>query len=168
MNASDKEELGSESNFPKLHSDPDLNVLVREAWPEDLPAVLALYAQMDEGRHVPMEEAEAIYDQMRAYPDFRLYVAECEGRVVGTFTLLVVRNINHLGANSGLVESVVVDEALRSRRIGRAMMEFARAHCRERGCYKMALSSNLIRERAHAFYDDLGFERHGFSFRVAP
>lgn len=147
---------------------PEPRVQVRRACPEDLPAVLALYAQMDDGKHLPMEEAEAIYDQLSAYPDFRLYVAECEGRVVGTFTLLVMRNLAHMGSASGLVESVVVDEAFRGRRIGRAMMEFARAHCRERGCYKLALSSNLSRERAHAFYDGLGFDRHGYSFRVAP
>ncbi len=27
---------------------------------------------------------------------------------------------------------------------------------------------SLRRERAHAFYEDLGLERHGYSFRVAP
>ena len=30
----------------------------------------------------------------------------------------------------------------------------------------MALSSNLKREAAHAFYESLGFEKHGYSFRV--
>ena len=38
--------------------------------------------------------------------------------------------------------------------------------CREKDCYKLVLSSNARRERAHAFYESLGFERHGFSFRV--
>ena len=38
--------------------------------------------------------------------------------------------------------------------------------CREKGCYKLMLSSNLKRARAHAFYDSLGFERHGHSFRT--
>lgn len=37
----------------------------------------------------------------------------------------------------------------------------------ESGCYKLALSSNLKREKAHAFYDALDFERHGYSFRMA-
>ena len=151
---------------------PDLNVrlVVREAACEDLRAVLALYAQegMDEGRVLPLEDAEAIYDQMRAYPDYRLYVAELDGRVVGTFTLLVMRNLIHIGASSALVEGVGVDAGLRSQGIGRSMMEHARLICRARGCYKMALSSNLKRERAHVFYDGLGFERHGFSFRVNP
>jgi GNAT superfamily N-acetyltransferase len=151
---------------------PDLKITlsVREATAEDLRAILALYAQegLDEGSVLELDDEEAIFDHMRAYPDYRLYVAELGGRVVGTFALLVMRNLIHLGAASGLVEAVGVDAALRSQGIGRAMMEHARVLCRARGCYKMALSSNLKRERAHAFYDGLGFERHGYSFQVKP
>jgi GNAT superfamily N-acetyltransferase len=87
---------------------------------------------------------------------------------VGTFALLVMDNLAHLGARSAVVEDVVVDAAHRGEGIGRAMMTHAVSVCREKGCYKMALSSNLKRERAHAFYDALGFERHGYSFRVDP
>lgn len=151
-------------NAPALNA----RLALREATIEDLPAVLALYAQLDGEDVLPMDEAEAVFDAMRAYPDYRLYVAALGGRVVGTFTLIVMRNLSHRGARSGVVESVVVDEALRSHGIGRAMMDFARAHCRDRGCYKMALSSNLRRVKAHGFYDSLGFERHGVSFRVMP
>jgi len=32
----------------------------------------------------------------------------------------------------------------------------------------MTLSSNIAREGAHAFYDSLGFQRHGYSFLVTP
>jgi hypothetical protein len=39
-------------------------------------------------------------------------------------------------------------------------------YSKEKGCYKMTLSSNLKRESAHAFYDSLGFKKHGFSFLV--
>ena len=53
-----------------------------------------------------------------------------------------------------------------SRGIGRAMMEFAQARCRDKRCYKLVLSSNAKRERAHAFYESLGFARHGYSFRT--
>ena len=145
-------------------------MIVREATEADLPAVLRLYAEpeLDAGEAIDLERATAIFARLRAYPDYRLYVAELDGRVVGTFTLIVMENLSHGGARSGLVESVVVHAAQRSRGIGAAMMEHARAHCRAAGCYKMALSSNLKRERAHAFYDGLGFERHGYSFRVAP
>ena len=145
-------------------------IAVREAEAEDLRAVLNLYGQvgLDEGRTLPLDDAEAIFDYMRAYPNYRLYVAELDGRVVGTFTLIIMRNMIHVGASSGLVEAVGVDVSLRGHGVGRAMMEHARALCRAAGCYKMALSSNLTRERAHAFYDALGFARHGYSFQVAP
>lgn len=145
-------------------------MIVHEATAEDLAGVLELYAQpeLDDGRRLPIEDAEAIFDHMRAYPHYRLYVAEMQGRVVGTFTLLISRNLSHLGACSGFVESVAVAPALQGNGVGSAMMAFARDKCRKAGCYKMALSSNLRRERAHAFYDGLGFERHGYSFQVAP
>jgi GNAT superfamily N-acetyltransferase len=44
------------------------------------------------------------------------------------------------------------------------MMHFALAQARTAGCYKMALSSNLRRTSAHAFYESLGFRKHGYSF----
>ena len=46
------------------------------------------------------------------------------------------------------------------------MMQYAVERCRDKDCYKLVLSSNSKRERAHAFYSSLGFERHGFSFRI--
>jgi len=46
------------------------------------------------------------------------------------------------------------------------MMRHALRLCDEKGCYKVALSSNLKRERAHAFYESLGFAKHGYSFRL--
>ena len=72
----------------------------------------------------------------------------------------------HHGAPSAVVESVCVDQSLRGRGIGRAMMVFALEQAAGRGCYKLTLSSNLRREDAHAFYRSLGFEQHGISFRT--
>jgi GNAT superfamily N-acetyltransferase len=43
-------------------------------------------------------------------------------------------------------------------------MESALNYAKEKGCYKMSLSSNLRREKAHQFYESLGFKKHGFSF----
>ncbi|MGZ8403454.1 MAG: GNAT family N-acetyltransferase [Rhodoplanes sp.] len=50
--------------------------------------------------------------------------------------------------------------------IGRAMMRFAIERAQQACCYKLVLSSNATRKRAHAFYESLGFERHGYSFRI--
>lgn len=144
------------------------DVSIRAAVDADLAAVLALYAQpgMDDGVTLDLETARGLLRRFASYPDYRLLVAEHEGRIVGTYALLVMDNLGHLGAPSAIVEGVMVDPAAQGLGIGRAMMHHAMAEARARGCYKLVLSSNMKRERAHAFYDQLGFERHGYSFRV--
>ncbi len=145
-------------------------VHIRPAKSTDLPGVLRLYGQpgLDDGAVLPLAEAERMFARFASYPDYVLYVAELEGEIVGTFALLIMDNLAHMGTPSAVVEDVVVDAAHQGHGIGRAMMNHAVSVCRRKGCYKMALSSNLKREKAHAFYDSLGFERHGYSFRVNP
>ena len=143
-------------------------VRVRKATAADIAGVLALYAQpdLDDGKVLPLGEAVSLFEKFARYPDYTLYVAEQDGEVVGTFALLIMDNLGHLGTPSGIVEDVVVAPARQGSGIGQQMMRFALEHCREKGCYKLVLSSNAKRVRAHAFYELLGFERHGFSFRV--
>ena len=146
-----------------------MKLQIRQATAEDLPAVLALYAQpdMDDGRVLPLQEAQQLLAQFSRYPDYRLYVA-CNdtqpASTVGTFALLVMHNLAHCGTPSAIVEDVVVSPAHQGRGIGHQMMEHARELARQAGCYKLVLSSNRKRERAHAFYESLGFQRHGLSF----
>jgi ribosomal protein S18 acetylase RimI-like enzyme len=143
-------------------------IQVREATAADIPAVLALYAQpeLDDGKVLPIEEAVALYQRFARYPDYTLYVALEGATVVGTFTILIMDNLGHLGAPSGIVEDVAVAPQRQGHGIGQAMMRFVLERCREKRCYKLVLSSNAKRARAHAFYEKLGFERHGYSFRV--
>jgi ribosomal protein S18 acetylase RimI-like enzyme len=143
---------------------------VREASRSDLPEVLRLLAQpgMDDGEVLPLADAERLFNRMARYPDYRLYVAVRDEDIVGSFALLIIDNLGHLGAPSAVIEDVVVDPQCQGQGIGKAMMRHALGLCAEKGCYKATLSSNLKRERAHAFYESLGFERHGYSFRITP
>lgn len=144
------------------------DVIIRTATEADLPGVIALYGQpgLDDGVVLSQPEAKAIFARFATYPSYTLYVAELGGAVVGTFALLIMDNLGHLGAPSAIVEDVVVSAEHQSHGIGRVMMHFALDRAREAGCYKLMLSSNLVRERAHKFYESLGFTRHGFSFRM--
>jgi ribosomal protein S18 acetylase RimI-like enzyme len=153
-----------------------LPLTFRRASEADLPGVLALYAQpgMNDARVLPLDAAAEILKRMATYPDYGVYVAVANdggarssvGSIVGTLALLIMDNLAHLGAPSAVVEDVCVDEALRGLGIGRAMLVWALERARARGCYKLTLSSNLARERAHAFYRSLGFQQHGLSFHV--
>ena len=143
-------------------------IVVRKASAADIAAVLGLYAQpdLDDGNVLPVDQAVALFERFGRYPDYTLYVAEQDHEIVGSFALLVMDNLGHLGSPSGIVEDVVVAPARQGNGIGQAMMRFALERCREKGCYKLMLSSNAKRARAHAFYESLGYERHGYSFRV--
>jgi len=150
--------------------------LIRQAVAADLPAVLQLYAQpsMDNGRVLTLPQAEQLWAQFSLYPNYRLFVACSQAHeeskpveaVVGTYALLIMHNLAHQGTPSAIVEDVVVQEASQSQGIGRAMMLHAMAQARQAACYKLVLSSNQKREHAHAFYESLGFQRHGFSFQI--
>jgi len=144
------------------------NLDIRRAQRSDLPRVLSLYAQpeLDNGVVLDLKDAEEVFARFARYPDYALYVAEQSRQIVGSFALLIMDNLGHLGAPSAIVEDVVVDPALHGNGIGQAMMRFAATEAREKNCYKLVLSSNAKRETAHKFYEGLGFERHGYSFRL--
>ncbi|MCB9831600.1 MAG: GNAT family N-acetyltransferase [Planctomycetes bacterium] len=145
-----------------------MSLEIRTARESDLAAVLALYAQpgMNDALILDLEAARAIFRRMKSYPSYEVYVARFEGRIVGTIALLVMDNLAHLGAPSAIVEDVCVDAGCRGQGIGKEMMEFAMTTAAEKGCYKLTLSSNLSRTRAHDFYLGLGFRQHGLSFQV--
>jgi GNAT superfamily N-acetyltransferase len=144
------------------------SVEVRIAKAADIPAVLGLYAQpdLDDGNVLTVDQGVALFERFARYPDYTLYVAEQDREVVGSFALLVMDNLGHLGSPSGIVEDVVVAPDRQGNGIGQAMMRFALERAHEKRCYKLMLSSNAKRARAHAFYESLGYERHGYSFRI--
>jgi GNAT superfamily N-acetyltransferase len=102
---------------------------------------------------------------MSQYPGYTLLVAEDNGQVVGTTVLAILPGFAHGTLPFAVVEYVVVDEKYRSKGIGKLMMESVKSLAKEAGCYKIMLTSDLRRERAHKFYKSLGFEASAHGFR---
>jgi GNAT superfamily N-acetyltransferase len=71
---------------------------------------------------------------MRKYPNYKLYIAEYDGHVLGTFALLIMDNLANAGTPSGIVEDVAVLQSAQGRGIGKAMMQYAIGKCRENKC----------------------------------
>lgn len=113
---------------------------------------------------VPLERALACFSDLESNPHHRLYVAEHGATIVGTFSLIFVPGLSHSARDSCVVEDVVVAHERQGTGIGKQMMHFAMAACVARHCYKLVLSSHLRRERAHRFYEGLGFRQHGYSY----
>lgn len=145
-----------------------MEISIMEAAENDVISILNLYKNaLDKDKRIlTVEEATLILKKMSQYPDYHLYIAKFEGEIIGSFALLIMDNLAHFGTPSAIVEDVVVAENVQNKGIGKQMMEFAMKKAKEKGCYKMVLSSNLIRTDAHRFYERLGFEKHGFSFKI--
>ncbi len=143
-----------------------MDIVIRKAEKSDLAGILSLYGQLetDNSAVLDINTAESLFDKMRKYPDYSIYLAELDQKLAGTFALAVMDNLGHMGAPSGLIEDVVVALGMQRRGIGKRMMEEAIKICKAKGCYKVMLSSNLKRGAAHRFYESIGFRKHGYSF----
>jgi GNAT superfamily N-acetyltransferase len=141
---------------------------IRIARDEDLLEILKLYAQqdIDDGEILELKNAVTIFNRIKLYPDYHVYVAEIDGKIVGTFSLAIMDNLAHMGSKSGLIEDVVVIQSLQRHGIGRQMMKFAIEECKNKLCYKVSLSSNLNRKNSHKFYKSIGFKVQGYSFLI--
>jgi GNAT superfamily N-acetyltransferase len=142
---------------------------IREAVEADLPGLLHLFQSsgLDTPGQGDADSLRRAWHQLSQMPGARVRVAESGGRIIGTLTLFILPMLSHQATPCAVVESVGVDAALQGQGAGRALMEDAMRLAAQAGCYKLALSSNLRRSEAHAFYQHLGFDQHGLSFKVA-
>lgn len=140
---------------------------IRPCREDDLPAVRDLYRQLslDSEEATPLEVIRSAFRAAVDRPEFELFVATVDGRVVGTYTLYTLANLTHNGRPAAILENIVVDSECRGLGIGRVMLEHAKRLAEERGCDKLSLTSNAKRDDAHGFYEHCGMVRHGYSFR---
>jgi GNAT superfamily N-acetyltransferase len=103
--------------------------------------------------------------------DHAVFLAETQGgEIAGWIAVFISRGleVNPRGEISGLI----VDEQFRSQAIGKHLLARAEEWTREQGCDVVGLRSNVIRERAHAFYIREGYEctktQKTFRKRLSP
>jgi len=58
------------------------------------------------------------------------------------------------------LNGLVVDENVRSRGAGWSLLQAAEAWARKKRCKGMSVRSNVLRERAHGFYERHGYEHY--------
>ena len=117
------------------------DLLVRAARREDLPALLALYEQLDENDPSLRqdEHVEEIWDSVLTRPGLHVLVGGLDGKLASTCTLAVVPNLARGGRPHALVENVVTDARRRKRGFGTRVMKRAIEMAREHDCYEVML-----------------------------
>ena len=132
-------------------------VAIRDGVESDAESLGRLIAQL--GYEAPPGEIGERLGAMRVRGE-RVLVAEIDGEVVGCLTTAVLK-VLHRPAPVGRITMMVVEERLRGRGLGRALVEAAERLLAEDGCYMVEVTSRFDREAAHAFYEAQGYEKTG-------
>lgn len=149
-----------------------MEVILRRACKEDLPAIVQLLADdgLGNGREdarLPLDQAYvSAFDALDGDPNQFLAVAQ-EGEVIAaTMQLTFIAGISRKGAWRCQIEAVRVAATHRGSGLGQRMFEFAIAESRSRGCSLVQLTTEKTREDAHRFYDRLGFVASHIGYKL--
>jgi N-acetylglutamate synthase-like GNAT family acetyltransferase len=124
-------------------------MLIRAFRQADLPTARELLRQL--GYEIGGVELSRRLARALAAPDHRIVIAEHDGRVAGLMHVFVRPALEK--PCEAVVQALVVDEAMRGRGIGQALMRDAEAWAAARGLASVALHTR----NARAFYASLGY-----------
>jgi GNAT superfamily N-acetyltransferase len=134
-------------------------VTLRDVEARDYEAVRRLLGQLG---YAPDEaEFRRRFDSVLATPGHRIIVAEEGGAVVGMLHVFDRPTLDK--GCEAVVQALVVDDTRRSRGVGEALMHEAEAWAARRGLAATSLYTRTDRNRAHAFYERIGYRLKGTS-----
>jgi predicted N-acetyltransferase YhbS len=129
-------------------------VEIRHATPADVPAIAELSGQL--GYPMSAQEAGERLAAVRQRPDHAVLVAESgAGRVAGWIHVFGTYHL--MEPPTAEIGGLIVGEGHRSAGLGQALVEAGEAWARAAGFAGMRVRSNVVRTRAHAFYERLGY-----------
>ena len=108
------------------------------------------------------ETASNILKEIIANPDHIIHVAEINGKIVGSTTLLIEQKFIHDGGRVGHIEDVVVSKEFEGRGIGIKLVTSLLEIAKTKNCYKTILdcADELI-----PFYERIGFKQESNQMR---
>jgi GNAT superfamily N-acetyltransferase len=129
-------------------------IAIRAPEPRDYERMAELSGQLSY-QSAPEDIGRRI-EEMGKSGDHAIFVAETAvGEIAGWIGVYVFRCVEV--AARAEISGLIVDERMRSAGIGGRLLERAEEWGRQKGCAEAGVRCNVIRERAHAFY-----ERHGY------
>ena len=130
--------------------------IIRELRKEDLwNGFLTTLDSLRQASDIDKNKADEIFEKINSNPDHIVAVAELDGKIVGSTTLLIEPKFIHKGGIVGHIEDVVVDKKFQGQKIGEKIMKYLLEFAKNRGCYKTILDCT---DEVKPFYEKLGFK----------
>jgi len=93
--------------------------IIRELRKDDLwNGFLTTLDSLRQTSDIDRDKAEKVFEKIDSNPDHIIVIAELDGKIVGTTTLLIEPKFIHGGGLVGHIEDVVVDKNFQVQRIG--------------------------------------------------
>jgi GNAT superfamily N-acetyltransferase len=131
---------------------PQVDVRVMTA--DDAATAQPLLAQL--GYDISAEEVARRFAAVTGAEHHAVFVAQVGARVVGLLHVYARPALEK--PLEAIVQALVVDSTARRAGVGARLMDVAERWAAERGLHSMALSSNVVRDDAHAFYRARGYD----------
>lgn len=132
---------------------------VRTIAESDIPAAAVLIGQL--GYEMPRPELQRRLQAVLGEANHRVWVFDDAGEVVGLLHAFFRPALDK--PPEVVVQALVIEASRRSQGVGEALMQVAETWAREKGCTSVALYSGMDRDRAHRFYERLGYEKKAAS-----
>ncbi|SDL79442.1 hypothetical protein SAMN04488034_11226 [Salinimicrobium catena] len=135
---------------------PAFNKILKEQIPQILPLVQRLMENQFSDE-ILQERFEEMFTQN--YECFGIYLEE---KLVGVFGMWFMTR--HYAGRSCEPDHIYIDEAYRSKGMGKKLFEFIYAYAREKGCETSELNSYVHNFRSHKFYLNEDYVIKGYHF----
>lgn len=111
---------------------------------------------------IDAEKAKEIFQKIDSNQEHVIFVADNNGKIVGSTTLLIEQKFIHKGGLIGHIEDVVVSKDMQGQKIGEKLILAALDYAKKSGCYKTILD---CLDDVKPFYEKLGFKLHSNAMR---
>jgi len=129
---------------------------IRELQKKDLQnGFLTTLDSLKQTSNMDKNRAEEVFETINSNPNHIIAIAELDGKVVGSTTLLIEPKFIHDGGLVGHIEDVVVEKNFQGQKIGNEIVKFLLEVAKNRGCYKTILNCT---EDVKEFYEKMGFK----------
>lgn len=138
-----------------------MEIQFRRIRPDELQALLGLYAQLNPG-DAPLPDEAALrqaWNDFLADPKIICLAGEVQGQLAASCTLVVIPNLTRGARPYGLIENVITRADYRQQGIGTRLLRHALKMAWEKNCYKVMLLTSRQEEETLRFYEKAGFKR---------
>ena len=131
-------------------------------WGDIDNGLLKVLSNLSKVVKIPLAHRQKIWSALASRED-SILVAEEEGKIIGTATLIITWKYLRGGVKSGRISDVATHPKHEGKGIGSKLVQALIEVARCKGCYKITLSCS---EENRPWYERFGFRQHEVAMRL--